>query len=172
MTQAHNFYCHVCKLHWTNHYPCPLCTTKDPMNNNQSPIEIIQLGGVYETHDHRKVQCVYIYANCGQAVYIFPDNPEAEPIASDYRGKTYCGERRIIGEWKERPVVDWSKFAAWQKYAAKDSNNLWQAYMEKPTLKDDYWRINEEDQVANKIPKEYAPKFSGHWKDSLCERPK
>lgn len=141
------------------------------MFNNQDKIEPIQLGGIYETKDHRKAQCVYLYDNCGQAVFIFPDLLGADPITSDYIGKNYCGEKIIIGKWKEKPIVDWSLYAKWHKWVAKDTHNKWQAFMEKPTLRNGFWEINGVDRIANNVPKEYEPNFYGNWKDSLAERP-
>ncbi len=79
-------------------------------------------------------------------------------------------DRYFKSVWNEAPVVDWSKMAAWFKFAALDHNSRWWAYTQKPTCGDFYW-IAVGNESAVEIPAGFAPQFKGDWKDSLAERP-
>lgn len=74
----------------------------------------------------------------------------------------------IVGEWVEKPVVDWSVMPTWAKFVAMDRNSNWYWYDKKPTK--DCFKWNNMCQ-AGIIPSSYAPKFNGDWTESLIERP-
>lgn len=73
----------------------------------------------------------------------------------------------LIAEWKDAPVVDWSKMPAWANWVAQDGDRSWFWYNEKPELSSFLWR----GCFRGSIPSEFAPQFSGDWRDSLVERP-
>ena len=73
----------------------------------------------------------------------------------------------LISEWVDKPVVDWSKMAAWHRWVAMDSYGIWYAFDDEPGLGMIAWHSKR----INSIPAAYAPTFSGNWKDSLVERP-
>lgn len=79
----------------------------------------------------------------------------------------------LIAEWVDKPVVDWSKMAAWHRWVAMNENGWWFAFTLKPMLGKVSWV---EDQCLGCghpqfIHPDYSPAFSGNWKDSLVERP-
>lgn len=65
------------------------------------------------------------------------------------------------------PVFDWSKAARWHKWAAMDAGGLWWVFKEKPEIRSSCWMSYN----ADLIPSDYAPKWTGDWKQSLVERP-
>lgn len=72
---------------------------------------------------------------------------------------------------KEKPIVDWSVLPAWFNWIAMDGDNEWWTFVDKPSISantGDTWVSSS----CIPIPREYAPKFNGDWKDSLVERPK
>ncbi len=76
----------------------------------------------------------------------------------------------LISEWVDRPVVDWSKLAAWHRWVAVDEMGEWFSFGQKPTLGLAHWMIASGCDYCP-IPPQYSPTFSGDWKDSLVERP-
>lgn len=69
--------------------------------------------------------------------------------------------------WIDKPEWDWSATPPWFNWLAMDSNDRWFLYADKPD-------INYKNWYAIKfidIPPQYAPKWSGDWKDSLVGRP-
>ena len=79
-------------------------------------------------------------------------------------------DRDIIGPWTDKPNCDklWPLLPPWIKYLAQDYNGDWYASLDKPELKENYWLACPGKFIV--IPKEYAPIYSGDWKDSLVER--
>ena len=75
----------------------------------------------------------------------------------------------LISEWVDKPVVDWSKLAAWHRWVAMDPCGRWYSYELEPMLLETKWR-NGNGEIG-RIPPQYSPTFPGDWKDSLVERP-
>lgn len=75
----------------------------------------------------------------------------------------------LVSEWVDKPVVDWSKMAAWHRWVAMDEDGNWYAYASLPELALITWRSYSFE--YQRIPPNYSPAFSGDWKDSLVERP-
>lgn len=112
--------------------------------------------GEYYIHSGVKHLCVFVSENSGLFVY----NMDIKNISSWI-------DKKDISEWREVPEVDWSLYAKWHVYVAMNKDNLWYAYDLPPKLGTlGYWLG-----AGEHIPQEYAPKFSGDWKDSLIERP-
>lgn len=77
--------------------------------------------------------------------------------------------RDIIGPWVDRPDCSklWSILPPWIKWVAQDESGMWFGHSEEPQCHARVWMRG----FASVIPAEYAPAFTGDWKDSLCERP-
>jgi hypothetical protein len=75
----------------------------------------------------------------------------------------------IVGEWIDKPVIDWSTMPAWAKFVAMDSRGYWWWYEKEPIIGESTWRP--ETDYYDEIPTEYAPKWGGDWRNSLIERP-
>jgi hypothetical protein len=67
-----------------------------------------------------------------------------------------------------KPVVDWSLYAKWHRYLAKNECGNWYGFSTTPKLAKTTWVGSIH---CERIPQEYAPTFTGDWKDSLFERP-
>lgn len=95
--------------------------------------------------------CIYVWRNDG-------GNLPSQPYHSD-----------LISEWTDRPEVDWSAMPKWAEWYAIDGNGIPRWFNGRmPSIKDDIW-VNYE--LWGVVPFEYAPKWSGDWKDSLVKRP-
>lgn len=81
-------------------------------------------------------------------------------------------QQDIIGPWIDKPDCSalWPLLPPWIKYLAMDKVYGWFAYTLKPSLGDFHaWNVIGDEHYF-KIPSEYAPIYSGDWKDSLVER--
>lgn len=94
---------------------------------------------------------VSTYTNEG---YFYTYNPESP--------------NNIVGEWVEKPIVDWSVMPAWANFVAMDKDGKWYWHYEKPTPNHLKWIYTHWSGI---IPSDYAPKFNGDWTESLIERP-
>ena len=89
-----------------------------------------------------------------------------------HRELTMSHDFDLVGLWIEKPIIDRSALPKWAKFVARDGrvdgDNLdgWYYYSEKPLLDSTYWNGGKYYGV---IPREYAPKFAGDWKDSLFD---
>lgn len=137
----------------------------------------IEAGKFYRTRDGRKAR-VYAVDGGGE----FPVHAAiwfmSAWYVSTYNTSGRCnthddddgdGDDDLIAEWVDRPVVDWSKMAAWHRWVAMDARGKWFAYDERPKLNVAYWWGA--GSVVCEIPPQHYPTFSGNWKDSLVERP-
>jgi len=83
--------------------------------------------------------------------------------------------RDIIGQWIDKPNCDklWPLLPPWIKWLAMRDTGEWRGYTDKPVMKSAYWDGSVPDSWKwyITIPKDYAPSYSGDWKDSLVERP-
>jgi hypothetical protein len=75
----------------------------------------------------------------------------------------------IVGEWIDKPVIDWSAMPAWAKFVAMDVGGDWWWYEKKPVISGVMFHCKSE--YYHEIPSEYAPKWGGDWRNSLIERP-
>lgn len=127
----------------------------------------------YRTRDGQKVRVV-----CTDAIGHYPvvGLAESETVCRRYRIngmwrdiESVTTEHDLIAEWIDAPTVDWSKMAAWHRWVAMGKSEKWYSFDVKPTAS----RIQTWEHVGNSllIPPEYAPKWSGDWKESLTERP-
>lgn len=141
-------------------YICPFCHS-----DNEISFGVISSG---------RVRCV----NCKT---IFPkvETPMPQPMTDfnikriDILEEQVASLQGKIKQWEckqpGKPVVDWSLYSRWHKWAAMDADGAWHSYLHKPECT----RIcfdNDESEYQY-IPSEYAPQFSGDWTESLCERP-
>lgn len=71
----------------------------------------------------------------------------------------------------QRPVVDWSVMPAWAKWVAMDEDGNWHYFEKKPEIGG--YNIGGKEWVGDyhNFPREYWPKYSGDWRNSLVERP-
>jgi len=81
-------------------------------------------------------------------------------------------QQDIIGPWIDKPDCSalWPLLPPWIKYLAMDANNEWYSYSLKPYQGGNWFHDSLECSVCY-VPKDYAPIYSGDWKDSLVERP-
>lgn len=68
----------------------------------------------------------------------------------------------------QRPIVDWSVMPAWAKWVCVNEDGYWYWSAGKPELTPDGW-MSEWQEGA--IPEQFAPKYTGDWRNSLVERP-
>lgn len=138
----------------------------------------IEAGKFYRTRDGRKAR-VYAVDGGGEfpihGAVLWPD----DKTKWDWCQWKEAGDANLYGctkpydlisEWVDRPVVDWSKMAAWHRWVAMDSDKRWYAYPEEPALGSISWNSGLSN-VQNLIHPNYSPTFSGNWRDSLVERP-
>jgi hypothetical protein len=130
-----------------------------------------EVGKAYQTRDGRKAVCLTTTATEydgqpivlqieGRLIYV--------TILGRYHNLLEVDNYDIIGEWIDKPVIDWSLMPAWAKFVTMDKSGKWWWYTHKPSL-EHAWCIIEG--FVGKIPSEYAPKWEGDWEDSLIERP-
>lgn len=89
-------------------------------------------------------------------------------------GRTYIDEEHpndLIAPWIDRPTVNWSDMPAWAKWAAMDKSGEWSFYEEHPNIFSDVWSAASDRYAATAIPPDYAPKWTGDWRESLVARP-
>jgi hypothetical protein len=74
----------------------------------------------------------------------------------------------IIAEWIEPVEIPWSDYPTWCKWVAMDEYDGWFGFEFKPLKKNVTWSGN----TVIKIHPDYTPRnFTGHWTESLFERP-
>ena len=75
-----------------------------------------------------------------------------------------------IVPWVDTPEVDWSLYSPWIVALAMNNGGCWFQHHSMPSYADQYevWCTNTHCDV---IPPKYAPKFTGHARDSLVIRP-
>jgi len=84
---------------------------------------------------------------------------------------------RIVGPWIDKPDCTklWPLLPPWIKYLAMDSEGKWYGFTGMPHTIVTKWvctqHTEEQGTTWLYIPKDYAPIYSGDWKDSLVERP-
>jgi len=78
----------------------------------------------------------------------------------------------IISAWTDTPDCSklWPLLPPWINWVAMDENGSWAGYRNKPGKVEGFYYCKSDDDYCT-IPKEYSPKYSGSWKDSLTERP-
>lgn len=134
----------------------------------------IEAGKFYRTRDGHRAR---VYAVDGRDPY--PAHGAIFFDGAGWIGNTWTIEGSVsvalhprcydlISEWVDKPVVDWSKMAAWHRWVAMDSDKRWYAFADEPRICDVAWHAATN---SNSIPTAYYPTFSGDWKDSLVERP-
>lgn len=133
----------------------------------------IEAGKFYRTRSDNKARVYAVDAGGGSPIHgaiLIKDAWYAKVFQRD--GNYHYQDESpfdLISEWVDRPVVDWSKLAAWHRWVAMDEDGSWYAYSERPELACATWRV--ENTEYQRIPENYSPTFSGDWKDSLVERP-
>lgn len=75
----------------------------------------------------------------------------------------------VVAEWVDKPEFDWSVIPPWLNYLAMDGNLTWYLYASKPTFSDTRWDPEADADIC-KVPKQYAPCWTGRPEDSLVER--
>lgn len=119
-------------------------------------------GGKYY---HKQIGVRLLCLATGQRYTIFEFNDGDVVTLDKYQLKDYG----IIAEWRDVPAVDWSLYAKWHVALAMSEDRNWWIFTVRPVKSDHGWLSQNLGGIE--IPKEYAPKFSGRWQDSLVERP-
>lgn len=135
---------------------------------------IIEVGKHYQTRDGRKAR---IYALDGCAPHVVHGAILDEEGWESYSGwmtsGKYFGEddsspRDLIAPWIDKPSFDRSLLPAWaNKAMAMDAGNCWYCFSEVPIPQSDSQGNWDGGGWQDTIPREFAPKWSGNWKDSL-----
>jgi hypothetical protein len=129
-----------------------------------------EVGKAYQTRDGRKAVCLTTTLENAYPLAFQVDGSlyKATIDGCDYVTKSES-PKDIVGEWIDKPVIDWSLMPAWAKFVAMDNSGCWYWYINKIRIKNNYWE--QESGFCGKIPTEYAPKWEGDWQKSLIERP-
>jgi hypothetical protein len=131
-----------------------------------------EVGKTYMTRDGRKVICLSTTLREGKIAFQI----NGEVFISQPNGMYYADESKslidIIGEWIDKPVIDWSLMPAWAKFVAMDKSGKWYIHTSEPLIDEEFyfWKAKS-DSIYSLIPTEYAPKWEGDWRKSLIERP-
>jgi hypothetical protein len=127
-----------------------------------------EVGKVYQTRDGRKAVCLTTTLGVG-----FPIGMQVDSSIYTYikNGKNGIEESNIdiVGEWNNKPVIDWDSMPAWANFVAMDSSGGWWWYEKEPSMGRIMW--TNEFLYYDEIPKKYAPEWDGDWRNSLIERP-
>lgn len=128
---------------------------------------IVKSGVYYVTREGFKCQCVFV--GIRDAIFEFENGDMMCRNKKGRLSEDYFSVGDIVEEWKEAPIVDWSLYAKWHKWMAKDKDDCWFVFWSKPYA--GHTRYASNDGMYEQIPSEYSPQFTGDWKDSLIERP-
>lgn len=97
---------------------------------------------------------------------------EAASFAIWEAAKRNAGGPPLSEPKPERPTMDWSLLPGLaNKWVAMDEDGQWFAYSERPWIGGEFWTISDNDTEWAVIPGDYAPRWSGDWKESLTEVP-
>lgn len=133
----------------------------------------LETGKYYTTRDGRKLRVIYTEAPGGRPVvtidpsgYVMRHTADGRRIAGPpHPDNQHPGD--IVGPWVEKPVFDRSLLSAWCRRAiAQDENGTWFAYDDVPVPVRDGWQPRAQSRWEG-IPREFAPKWEGNWRDSL-----
>ena len=168
--------CLICRELFTGHKRRTHCKECYNMNPQTLP-EYIKPGAFVKLRDGSKAR---IYATDGADPWTVHGAvlKESNWIAIDWAGVEFKPAEKadydIIGPWTDKLNCDklWPLLPPWIKYLAMDANNEWYSYSLKPYagLSSNWFHNSLECSVCY-VPKDYAPIYSGDWKDSLVERP-
>jgi hypothetical protein len=135
---------------------------------------IFEVGKAYQTRDGRKAVCLTTTLD---GKFRIGFQLDGALIALQMNGRYFDDKsespKDIVCEWVDKPVIDWASMPAWAKFVAMDRGGVWRWYKNKPELflfRDNHFFGNN-CVVNGVIPKEYAPKWGGDWRNSLIERP-
>lgn len=64
----------------------------------------------------------------------------------------------------------WPLLPPWIKWVAMSEGHIWEAYKQKPKKRHADWRDSDDWLFSFVIPVEYAPRWRGDWRKSLCKR--
>jgi hypothetical protein len=129
-----------------------------------------EVGKTYQTRDGRKAVCLTTTLENDYPLGLQIDGSiyRATVDGYDYVTKSES-PKDIIGEWVDKPIVDWDAMPTWAKFVAMGRGGGWWWYEKEPVIGENIWRS--ESEYYDEIPAEYAPKWDGDWEESLIERP-
>ena len=136
----------------------------------------IEPGKYYRTRDGHKARIYAVDGLKDCPIHgAFLGNNGWRAAAWDSNGSVYANLAiqatiDIVSEWSDTPIVNWPAMPAWCNYVAMDADGKWYCYVTKPEISDYVRAWLPTSANYNKIPKQYAPTFTGDWKDSLAER--
>jgi hypothetical protein len=137
--------------------------------------EYIKLGSFVKLRDESKAE---IYSIDNALPYPIHGRTLSDMKAAAWTENLYIwasaveSQQDIIGPWIDKPNCDklWPLLPPWIKYLAMDDDSIWNGYSHKPKIGISVYHCTESGHNYCSIPKEYAPIYSGGWKDSLVER--
>lgn len=134
----------------------------------------IEVGKYYRTRDGRKAR---VYAldggemkNIIHGAILFDDSwiGDAWHLNGQARDDGHTHVRDLIAPWIDKPSFDRSLLPAWaNKATAMDAGNCWYCFSEVPIPQSDSQGNWDGGGWQDTIPREFAPKWTGDWKDSL-----
>lgn len=96
----------------------------------------------------------------------------------EWHSEFFCESKKkslidIVGPWTNMPDCSelWSQLPPWINWVAMDENGSWAGYRNKPVKSGSCYNFESGYNDYCTIPKEYSPKYSGSWENSLTERP-
>lgn len=122
--------------------------------------------GFWRTEDGNKAEVVDVRG--GAAIGWIGDLPYKWDLEGNLKMSFMVKDLSKLSEpWIDKPEWDWSTTPPWLNWLAMDDDGLWYLFQSKPDIRS---TTRCRGHVVS-VPKEYAPKWSGDWKDSLVCRP-
>lgn len=123
----------------------------------------------YKTRRGKKVRVICVDAPGFLPVIAIGERGELFTFGKD--GKFYKDDKEsscdLISEWTDKPVIDRAILPAWaNKAIAMDPNGEWYSCSAVPVMRYFEWRVRPGEELI-KIPTDFAPAWTGDWKESL-----
>jgi hypothetical protein len=130
----------------------------------------IEKGKFYKSRDGQKWEVLTTERNGKSNIIAMNEDGDLLVV---YQNGTYFNDKSesdldLIAEWTEPVEIPWSDYPTWCKWVAMDKDGRWFGYKSKPVKRESTWLCD----VVISIPLEFYPRnFTGHWTESLFERP-
>lgn len=141
----------------------------------------LEPGKFYKTRSGKKYICYAIHPlpeHLPVHGAIFLESGGVKIMSSTLNGKFFYdivdSQDDIVDIWIDKPVIDWAKESKWISAIAMDEDKKWFAFTGgRPSLSNARWVAASGEWIGPfiEIPNEFAPPFTGDWKDSFCINP-
>jgi len=133
----------------------------------------IEKGKFYRSRDGRKWEVLTTEREAKANIVAMDE--DGDIILLHPNGATWDDKSRsdydLIAEWTEPVEIPWSDYPTWCKWVAMDFGGEWNGYEFKPKEEKDYWDYHYEGIIIPIHHNFYPRNFTGHWTESLFERP-